>query len=56
MLTLSSSVKGTAIGRGAVLGNVTELSASVALRSLGLAVPSEVVGSPTTVALSDVSL
>lgn len=56
MLTLSSSVKGTAIGRGAVLGNVTELSASVALRSLGLTVPSEVVGSSTTVALRDVSL
>jgi len=47
---LAGSAEGTAIGRGAVAGDVTELAASVALHGLGLAVTSEVVGTTALVA------
>jgi hypothetical protein len=47
---LSGGAEGTAVGSGAVTGDVTELSAGVALHSLGLAVTGEVVGATTLVA------
>jgi len=47
---LASSVKGTAVGGGAVSGDVAELAASVALHSLGLAITSEVVRTTALVA------
>lgn len=47
---LASSVEGTAVGSGAVSGNVTELAAGVALHSLSLAITGKVVGATALVA------
>lgn len=47
---LASGVKRSAVGRGAVAGNVAELATGVALHGLGLAVTSKVVGATALVA------
>ncbi len=46
----ASSVEGTAVGGGAVSGDVTKLAAGVALHGLCLAIAGEVVGATTLVA------
>jgi hypothetical protein len=48
--SLASSAEGTSVGSRAVPRDVTELAAGVALHSLGLAIPGEVVGSTALVA------
>lgn len=47
---LASSVEGTAVGSGAVAGNVTQLTTSVALHGLSLAVAGKVVRAAALVA------
>jgi hypothetical protein len=47
---LAGSVEGTAVGSGAVSGDVTELAAGVALHSLSLAITGKVVGATALVA------
>lgn len=49
---LTSSVQGAAVGGSAIPGDVAELSASIALHGLSLAVTSEVVGATALVARS----
>ena len=50
--SLSSRVQGTAVGSGAVAGDVAELAASVALHGLSLAITGEMVGPTALVARS----
>jgi len=47
---LAGGVEGTAVGGGAVAGDVAELAAGVALHGLSLAVAREVVGAAALVA------
>ncbi len=47
---LAGSVEGTAVGGGAVAGDVTELAAGVALHGLSLAIAGKVVGATALVA------